>query len=79
MPDSHPLHKQTLICPVTRQLPPEQNFFFFFLAVVFPWRLFDSCCVVFISRGRALGEDKEEIWVKTSSGIRDSPFDPAAH
>lgn len=61
---------------VTMLLQLQQNFFFRFCN---PMVYFCICCVVLISRGRVLLEDREEIWVKTSSGIRDSPFDPQAH
>lgn len=50
-----------------------------FLLFCFPMVYFYICCVVLISRGRVLLEDREEIWVETSSGIGDSPFDPQAH
>lgn len=57
------------------QLQLRQTFF----CSCFPMVYFYIRCAVLISRGSALLEDRGEIWVETSGGIRDSPFDPQAH
>lgn len=51
----------------------------FLLLFSLPKVYFYIYCVVLISGGRVLLEDREEIWAETSSGIWDSPFDPQAH
>lgn len=62
---------------MTLQLELQQ---IFFSLVLFSHGVFlYLLCCIDKSRGRALLEDREEIWVETSSGIRDSPFDPQAH